>query len=1222
MDADAYNAPAPFALGDALVRLQDGDFEVEYEVPLDTLDGAAQRATVDRAVDAIAESPTAIGSQQLFDTVASCVKHAPALSNDACHALLDSVASGMSAVLEEIRGEQGAELLPYLERYAFLLQWLVQMLEKNSAPSESKAAKRAVGGAANTWTWATSVPLVLALMAKVLETAPEHLWATGTERDAFFGRCIVRPVLLLQENEAYVKVPSVKHALFRVICLAVKHHGQAFNVQTSIEQSLQYYEHLSEPMAELLCMMRVEYDYERLCEDVLREVGSKSFAGIDSKTPRSFSRFLVRMAELNPRSVLKQMSLLQTHLDSEAYPIRIAMVEVLGHMIRELTLAEDEFEPSEEGETSARDRQIAHFYDLLLERFLDLTTFVRTRVIHVCNLLCELPAKFPAQRMRIATLAAQSLEDKGSNVRRSAIGLLTQLVLTHPFGMMHGGELNGPVWEQRYAAVDKELGELEAALAMPDETPDTTQADAPSPPQKRKPRQSFDPAAIAASQQSMTAADRERLMRLRLTKRYYEDALTFIHLLDAAVPTLVQLLGSTNKAEVLESMEFFRIAHEYRIRGASMGVRTMLHLIWAKDNALVMEDGSQLKGIRSRLIEVYRALYFDPDPDAARSENIVRIARNMVELTYGATLAELTSLEQLLSIMQGEGLVPPAVVDTLWDVFSTPKTIARPQRRGAIVVIGMLAIADRDIVAERVEVLLRIGLGQLGTQDLQLARHTCIALQRVAGSAKKVKGALSDSNVRYPMAHPIFARLSAAITQKVSARAAGEWFGVAEHAIQALYLLGEQPDALASEILRELTVDVFDNGGSSVRLAQLVFVVGHIALKQIVYLELVEREFKRRKALRDAEVGGENRRTELDQVAGSAEDEIGDMIAAIKERELLYGPHSILALYGPLVVHICTNPNAYPDALLQRAAALTLSKLLCISSEFCEEYLGVLLQLLRTSADAVVRSNVVIGLGDVAVCFGMLIDENSGRLYAGLGDSNLGVKKNTLMVLTHLILNGMIKVKGQLGEMAKCLEDPERRVSDLAKLFFSELATKENAVYNNLPDIISHLSIGEHAVSEEMFVNTMRFIFTFIDKERQAENVIEKLCQRCVYTDPASASPQRSGSGVISHSVSRCCHIAASAQSSASSMDCRATKTSCTVQKSIVASLRYLPRFAPAAAAHKARWETQTCASLKTCSQPRLPRASRTKLLKKPTRYASRAQGARALSRAAKRVLN
>ena len=80
--------------------------------------------------------------------------------------------------------------------------------------------------------------------------------------------------------------------------------------------------------------------------------------------------------------------------------------------------------------------------------------------------------------------------------------------------------------------------------------------------------------------------------------------------------------------------------------------------------------------------------------------------------------------------------------------------------------------------------------------------------------------------------------------------------------------------------------------------------------------------------------------------------------------------------------------------------------------------------------------------------------------------------------------------------MAKCIEDKESKVSDLAKLFFSELSTKENAVYNNLPDIISHLSIGEHAVDEATFANTMKHIFQYIDKEKQAENVVEKLCQR------------------------------------------------------------------------------------------------------------------------------
>jgi condensin complex subunit 1 len=107
---------------------------------------------------------------------------------------------------------------------------------------------------------------------------------------------------------------------------------------------------------------------------------------------------------------------------------------------------------------------------------------------------------------------------------------------------------------------------------------------------------------------------------------------------------------------------------------------------------------------------------------------------------------------------------------------------------------------------------------------------------------------------------------------------------------------------------------------------------------------------------------------------------------------------------------------------------------------------------METSINPDIRSNVVIALGDVAVSFSSIIDENSNELYRGLNDESLMVKKNTLMVLTHLILNGMIKVKGQLGEMAKCLEDPDRRIADLAKLFFTELSTKDNAIYNNLPD--------------------------------------------------------------------------------------------------------------------------------------------------------------------------
>lgn len=50
---------------------------------------------------------------------------------------------------------------------------------------------------------------------------------------------------------------------------------------------------------------------------------------------------------------------------------------------------------------------------------------------------------------------------------------------------------------------------------------------------------------------------------------------------------------------------------------------------------------------------------------------------------------------------------------------------------------------------------------------------------------------------------------------------------------------------------------------------------------------------------------------ELDQVAGNVEDEIGERIAAVRETELLYGQQSLLALFGPLLVHVCGSPHKF-----------------------------------------------------------------------------------------------------------------------------------------------------------------------------------------------------------------------------------------------------------------------------------------------------------------------
>ena len=128
---------------------------------------------------------------------------------------------------------------------------------------------------------------------------------------------MVRPAYHVTESEQYMKVQDIKLGVYKVICLAVKHHAHSLAVQITIMQSLQFYEHLSEPMAECLTILAKEYDHAQLGDEILREIASKTFNAQDAKGPRAFAKFLTRFAELAPRSILKQLSLLLSQLDSD-----------------------------------------------------------------------------------------------------------------------------------------------------------------------------------------------------------------------------------------------------------------------------------------------------------------------------------------------------------------------------------------------------------------------------------------------------------------------------------------------------------------------------------------------------------------------------------------------------------------------------------------------------------------------------------------------------------------------------------------------------------------------------------------------------------------------------------------------------------------------------------------------------------------------------------------
>lgn len=539
----------------------------------------------------------------------------------------------------------------------------------------------------------------------------------------------------------------------------------------------------------------------------------------------------------------------------------------------------------------------------------------------------------------------------------------------------------------------------------------------------------------------------------------------------------------------------------------------MLHLIWTKGNS---DEG---KGVQTHLIECYKSMFFDA-PESFRPNDAANyVARNMISLTFGSTLSELTSLEQLLTAMMESGMVSDLVIDKLWQVYGVQrKEISKSQRRGAIVVLSMLAVSRPEMVVNEIESMLAIGLGSHGRTDLGLAKHTCIALSRMKPARTKTKSVRPFA--RLPNDHAVLDRLAAMTEFESSSK---EWYGVAEQAISAIYALSKHPDVLCTQIIQRKTKQVFQRrttsaqGNASIEkdedgdvsmepveeeqeqnpspcknstsaLAQLLFVVGHVAIKQIVHLELCELDFKRRKAEKERErpaaVGKSKKaddEAELDLIGGTTEDDFTEAIAHIREREILYGSNSLLSNFGPLVAEICANNTAYDDRNLQAIASICLAKLMCVSSEYCEKHLPLLITILERSTDPITRSNVVIALGDMAVCFNNLIDENTDFLYRRLKDGEVSVKRTCLMTLTFLILAGQVKVKGQLGEMAKCLEDPDRGIADLGRMFFTELATKDNAVYNQYVDMFSVLSADE-TLGEESFRKILKFLSAFVEK--------------------------------------------------------------------------------------------------------------------------------------------
>lgn len=195
-------------------------------------------------------------------------------------------------------------------------------------------------------------------------------------------------------------------------------------------------------------------------------------------------------------------------------------------------------------------------------------------------------------------------------------------------------------------------------------------------------------------------------------------------------------------------------------------------------------------------------------------------------------------------------------VSALWDYFCFNISGVRPvQSRGALSILCMAAKSSPSILGTHLQDIIDIGFGRWAKEEPLLARTACLALQRLS---QEDRSKLISTNGR------VFAALQSLITsfslpEKI-------WYGAADKAISTIYTLHPAPEIFATEIAKKSLSSVFSvsrtedasNGDETQndaflsslppsKLARFLFVISHIALNHLVYIETSVRKIQKQK---------------------------------------------------------------------------------------------------------------------------------------------------------------------------------------------------------------------------------------------------------------------------------------------------------------------------------------------------------------------------------------
>ncbi|XP_071858144.1 CAP-D2 condensin subunit [Bombus fervidus] len=601
---------------------------------------------------------------------------------------------------------------------------------------------------------------------------------------------------------------------------------------------------------------------------------------------------------------------------------------------------------------------------------------------------------------------------------------------------------------------------------------------------------------------------------------YLKNCLEFATELEVAIPMAEKLLFSTTATDAIEACTLLGIAHQFGVAGAGAAIRDALFQVFHRDQS-----------VRNNIALVYKDIYLNNhENQKSKRQEALTCVKSLIDLLKGLQPGQSQALTQLILTWYNNKDIGNDVLQVLWEKFSMKSSDTDLlDSRSALMLITMIAQAQSSIIIDNLEVLIKVGLGPRAKTDLLLARDTCRALLTI----KHMSNDIEKTPFRYPNDHEMFKEILTLLIENFANLENDGYISFATDAINAIYHATNQPDRLMKQLLLQISIQGKFNNDSSENtvpfflLSKLLYLVGHISIKQMVHLDTsVYKELKRRDTIRKLREEKNSNKTNKnldrsrrsvtpncarqilrnkeisiledngeDAVEGAAEDADAEFINDILENHIVTGD-GLLVTFVPLVLDVCQYHDKYNDEDVQAAGALALSKMMTVSSRFCEKSLQLLITILERSPYPNIRANVLIGISDLTTRFPNQIEPWMKHVYGRLRDEDMNVRSTCVRVLSSLIMREMVRVRGQISELALCIIDKDPQIRQDAKQFFKALSQKGNALYNVMPDILSRLTDPDLDIRESDFQEILKYILNLLQKEKQVDAIIDKICAR------------------------------------------------------------------------------------------------------------------------------